>query len=587
MANNPEFFGQIAIRKNFVSLEQLDKCLRLQKRMHPPLRIGEILLEQKCLSQAQLDDVLAAQLRQPGKDELILIDDETLEKTVLVKGIASKKHLKEARRIQTALKQQGQKKNLAEIMLERKFISITQLRRINNAPKKNDEDEEYPKIEGYDIIKKIRKGGMGTVYKARQMSMDRIIALKVLAPELADDKTYVERFFIEAKAVAKLNDENIVKGYDVGQSNGYYFFVMELINGETILEIMKREKILSVPFALQVTYQTTKALAHAAKHKIIHRDIKPGNIMINLNNEIKLCDLGFAKTSNIDLLTKKGTTLGTPYYMSPEQCRGLQDIDTRSDIYSLGATLYHMLVGKVPFTGSTASEILKKHLVQDLVIPQQRRASLGEHICHLIEKMMAKKREDRYATPQDVIDELEPLMARFEAKKMIVLHPSGWPGAHDLALFLAEGAFVEGNKVDLVSADDVTSEQLTTAGAIVIGSIATPNGDLPPEIRGVLDIMKRFPNDMRGKIGSAFISHEGDGDMATRTTQLYKILQALLSMGLIVEGGFDGIFSGESVIDDYDSEGAEKYRGLGRGLAMTLLNITAGKKTMQKSWGTI
>ena len=112
--------------------------------------------------------------------------------------------------------------------------------------------------------------------------------------------------------------------------------------------MLRRDKTLPLPFALNVVYQTTKALDHAAKHRIIHRDIKPGNIMINHNGVIKLCDLGFAKTSSIDLLTKKGTTLGTPYYMSPEQCRGLPDIDIRSDIYSLGATFYHMLMGKVP-----------------------------------------------------------------------------------------------------------------------------------------------------------------------------------------------------------------------------------------------
>lgn len=584
MASQDLFFGQIAIQKQLLNLEQLDECLRLQKRMYPPRRIGEILVEKKYLKTEEVEEILVTLEKQKGKDDSVLqVDDESLEKNVIAKGYVSQRQVKDARKIQDTMRQQGKEVSLGEVLISRRLITLTQLKRLRAEGEIEEGGEEkFPEIEGYEIQKKIRKGGMGTVYKARQISMDRIVALKVLAPELADDKTYVERFVTEAKAVAKLNHENIVGGIDAGQSKGYYFFAMEYINGETILEVMRREKTLSVPFSLMATYQTTKALDHAANHNIIHRDIKPGNIMINQLGIIKLCDLGFAKVSNIDLLTKKGTTLGTPYYMSPEQCRGLDDIDTRSDIYSLGATLYHMLMGRVPFTGKTASEILKKHLVEDLVIPQEYRAAMGEQVCHIIEKMMAKNREDRYDTPRALLDELEAVMARFQSPKILVVYPTGCFAANDIALLIAEGAYIEGIKVELVKGEDVTADQLIQAGAITIGS-STASTSLPADIRGALEIMTRFPNDMRGKLGAAFVAHTPPNKPLGGTQQLNTILQVMMDLGMLVKANFDGVLAGQKMLDDPESEEAEKCRRLGHELALTILHITAGKQTMNKS----
>ena len=575
------FFGQIAILKRAITLEQLDECLRLQKRMSPPRRIGEILVEQGYLKQEDVDNVLVVQEKSKGKDDSVLqLDDDTLEQLTIAKGFVSQRQVKEAKKYQENLRAQGKAMSLGEAMVAKRLITVTQLKRLRVDSEEG--EEKYPELEGYKIVKKIRKGGMGTVYKANQVSMDRIVALKILAPELVDDETYVKRFVTEAKAVAKLNHENIVAGIDAGLSKGYYFFAMEYINGETILEIMRREKVIPVPFALMVTYQTAKALEHAAKHSTIHRDIKPGNIMINHLGIIKLCDLGFAKVSNIDLLTKKGTTLGTPYYMSPEQCRGLEDIDTRSDIYSLGATLYHMLIGRVPFMGKTASEILKKHLLEDLVIPQENRALLGEQVCHIIEKMMAKNREDRFDTPRALLDELEPAMARFEAPKILVIYPAGCFAANDIALLIAEGAYIEGIKVELIKAEDVTADQLMQSGAVVIGSTVS-HASLPSDIRGALEIMSRFPNDMRGKLGSAFVAHSSQQKATNTSQQLYTIFQVLMDLGMIVKGSFEGVLAGQKILDDPESEEAEKCRRLGHELALAILHLAAGKRTMNKS----
>lgn len=577
MADTQEpFFGQIAIEKTFINLQQLDECLRIQKRMYPPKKIGDILADRGYLTQEQVDEVLTALGKPRAKTgAAIKIDDETFEKNVVIKGFASPRHIKEAKQIQEVMKKKGKEMTLADIMIAKRYITLTQLKKLT--PPVDEGSEVFPEIEGYEILKKIRKGGMGTVYKAKQISMDRVIALKILAPELADDETYVQRFITEAKAVAKLNHENIVAGIDSGQSKGYYFFAMEYINGETILEIMRREKIVPVPFALKVIYQTAKALDHAAKHNIIHRDIKPGNIMINHHGVIKLCDLGFAKISNIDQLTKEGTTLGTPYYMSPEQCRGLKDLDSRSDIYSLGATLYHMLVGKVPFSGEKAAEILKKHLLEELVIPQERRAAMSEQVCHIIEKMMAKNREHRYANPQAFLEEIEPVMARFEAPQILIIYPTGCFAANDLALLIAEGAYIEGIKVELVSGEDVTAEKLTQAGAIVIGSTANQYY-LPADIRGALDIMTRFPNDMCGKIGAAFMAFDPAANRDNSYQQLYSVFQVMLDMGMMVKGTFDGVLGGQKALGDPEGEDAEKCRRMGHEIATTILNLTAGQK---------
>ncbi len=514
------------------------------------------------------------------KENIPIVDDNALEKHILLRGFVTKKNVQEARQIQEKMRSEGQEITLGEVLLNRNHLTITQLKR-SKAEIDGEDDEPYPEIKGYEIIKKIRKGGMGTVYKARQLSMDRVVALKILAKELTDDETYVKRFLIEAKAVGKLNHENIVAGYDAGSHNGIYFFAMEYINGETILEIMRREKILSVPFSLNVAYQTSKALEHATKHRIIHRDIKPGNIMINHNGVIKLCDLGFAKISSIDLLTKKGTTLGTPYYMSPEQCRGLPDIDIRSDIYSLGATLFHMMVGKVPFSGKTASEILKRHLTDQLVIPQERRAAMGEYICHIIEKMMAKNREDRYATPTDLLAELEPVMARYQSPKILMIHPSKSSAAEDVALLIATGAYEQGGKIEVVKGADVKAEDLRQAGAIIVGT----SGNSPTtsqEIQGALAIMERFPEDMKGKLGGAFMAYESGTTATNATNQLRTIFERMMNMGMIVRGNFTGVLGGKIALDDPESIEAEKCRQIGRDMSSLLLYITAGKQSVHR-----
>ncbi|MFC1805696.1 protein kinase [Planctomycetota bacterium] len=266
-------------------------------------------------------------------------------------------------------------------------------------------------IGGFHLIGRIGQGGMGTVYKARQVSMDRIVALKVLSSRLAEDEPFVQRFLREARSTAQLNHPNIVQGIDAGFADGHYYFAMEYVDGITVRRLMAKEGKIEEAKALKIILGVAKALEHAHKHGIVHRDIKPENIMISRGGLVKLADLGLARSfSEPDTVTMHGATLGTPYYMSPEQARGLEDIDTRSDIYALGATLFHMLTGEFPFEGPTPAVILAKHITEEAPSPKSKNPALSTHVCDLIRRMMAKDPSRRPHTPTLLIVQIRDIL---------------------------------------------------------------------------------------------------------------------------------------------------------------------------------
>jgi serine/threonine-protein kinase len=270
------------------------------------------------------------------------------------------------------------------------------------------EDAKCPEIAGYQVQGKLGSGAMGTVYKGIQLSMERPVAIKVLDRSLSNDELFVKRFLYEAKMVAKLNHENIVSGIDAGRTeDNVYYFIMEFVDGKPVAKIMEQEKKLSLKQALEIIFQIARALEHAQKSGIVHRDIKPENIMLTNNNVAKLCDLGLVrKTGEDSTLTVSGTVLGTPQYISPEQARGEKDIDHRSDIYSLGASFYHMLTGRFPFPDVNPAVVCAMHLTQPFPNPKDVDAEIPEEICRIIKKCTEKKREDRYQSPIELIADL-------------------------------------------------------------------------------------------------------------------------------------------------------------------------------------
>lgn len=267
-------------------------------------------------------------------------------------------------------------------------------------------------IPGYHLLEKLGQGSMGTVFKARQLSMDRLVAIKVLSPKLAADAKFLERFQREARLAAKFSSNNVVQAIDVGSAGNLNYFVMEYVEGTTLKEFIDQGRKFEEKEAVDIILQAAQALAHAHRRNLIHRDIKPANILITKEGIAKLADLGMARATDDEAVVKaeRNLIMGTPYYISPEQIRRQGDVDSRSDIYSLGATFYHILTGKPPFQHAKVEQILKAHLEEELVPPDHINTKLSSGVGETIEFMMAKKRANRYPSPDELIADLERLL---------------------------------------------------------------------------------------------------------------------------------------------------------------------------------
>jgi len=296
---------------------------------------------------------------------------------------------------------------LNELMIQLGYVTSTQADRLKTNIKES-KTAAY-QIPGYKILGKLGAGAMAIVYKAQQLSLNRMVAIKVLPKRFSENPEYVERFYKEGQAAAKLNHNNIVQAFDVGEAGGYHYFVMEYVEGKTIYDGLAAGKVFREEEALDIIIQVASALAHAHARGLIHRDVKPKNIMINTAGVVKLADMGLAReTADIEAArTEAGKAYGTPYYIAPEQIRGEIDIDGRADIYGLGATLYHIVTGRVPFMADDPMNVMKKHLREQLIPPDHINTSLSAGISEVIEVMMAKQKEDRYNSVEELLTDLK------------------------------------------------------------------------------------------------------------------------------------------------------------------------------------
>lgn len=260
------------------------------------------------------------------------------------------------------------------------------------------------------IEKKIGQGGMGMVFRAYQMSLDRQVALKILMLDRVKEEGVID-FIREARASSRLTHHNIVSAYAVGESEGVYYLAMELVNGQTLKEIMDETGTqISVEDSVDIMIQVVEALAYAwDNQKLVHRDIKPDNIMLmDDNRTAKLMDMGLSSFANDNLETQDESDeiMGTPQYIAPEQLMG-EDMDFRCDQYSLGATFYHLITAQFPFNGPNVAEIARMHLQEPLQSPKTHDASIPESVCSIIYRMMGKKPEDRYQSMHDLLKQLQ------------------------------------------------------------------------------------------------------------------------------------------------------------------------------------
>ncbi len=256
------------------------------------------------------------------------------------------------------------------------------------------------------ILEEIGRGGMGVVFLAHQISLDRPTALKILAPKYANNSEFIAGFIKEARAAAKLNHPHIVQAYAVGEEDGIYYFAMEFVDGETMKTVLRRENIVPLDRALVIIQQVAEALDSAWKEQqLIHRDIKPDNIMIARNGRSKLADLGLAKFAGEIDDADKDEVMGTPQYISPEHLTGMT-MDIRSDIYSLGATFFHLVTGRFAFTGKDAVEIARKHIESPLDNPRSVTPSIPDSVSAIIMKMMEKNPDNRYQSAEELAEDI-------------------------------------------------------------------------------------------------------------------------------------------------------------------------------------
>jgi serine/threonine-protein kinase len=280
------------------------------------------------------------------------------------------------------------------------------------------------KIGGYHLITRIGVGGMGEVYKATQITIGRIVALKILSPELTLDRTFVDRFLKEAKAAAKLNHPNVVGVHEVGFEEGVYFLSMEYVGGGSVQDLVSKGRKLEALRAAEIILQAARALEFAEKAGIVHCDIKPDNLMLTDSGEVRLADLGIAKSLN-----EKGKAdqsegvFGSPHFMAPEQARGLA-VDHRTDLYSLGVTMYRVLAGKVPFTGKDAREIMEKQVYDEAEPLRKIEPDLPPTILYIVTRLMRKKPAERYPNATALIKDLEKAISEIVQRQ----NPNGPPG---------------------------------------------------------------------------------------------------------------------------------------------------------------
>ena len=336
-------------------------------------------------------------------------------------GLASSSQIDAAIREQARLAAGGESISLAESLVRMGVLTAAQRETVEQ---KASAREGVQQLGPYKLLKKLGEGGMGAVYLSEEAD-GRRVALKILPKRHNSNVEFLKRFKREAEAAIALRHPNIVAAYSVGEELGFHFYVMEYAEGEPLDRLLRREGMLPVPQAINIVLQAARALAHAHARGIIHRDIKPANLILTKSGAVKLLDLGLSKNieeAERSFKTLSGAVLGTPHYIAPEQAKGEKNVDGRADLYSLGATLYHLLAGRPPFDGESILSILNQHVTAQLPDPRDERDDIPDGVVHVLRRLMAKEPKDRYEDADALLQDLDEITAG-RAPKSDVIDP--------------------------------------------------------------------------------------------------------------------------------------------------------------------
>lgn len=389
--------------------------------------------------------------------------DTLVGRLVIDQGLATQEEVQHAIEKAKALREENNQASLVQILVDNEYVTKRQIARLKQII---EAERSGQKIPGYKILGKLGAGAMATVFKAKQLSLDRTVAVKVLPRKFSSNQQFIERFYAEGRAAAQLNHPNIVQAFDVGKAGDYHFFVMEFVDGRTVYDDIVKHKRYTEAEAIDIVIQTAEALLHAHERGLIHRDVKPKNIMINKDGVAKLADMGLARavSDKEAAEAEAGKAFGTPYYISPEQIRGEKTVGPPADIYSLGATLYHMVTGNVPFDGKNPSAVMHKHLKSDLVPPDHVNPRLSAGVSEVIEMMMHKDPRRRYQNCKDLLIDLRSLR---KGENPPIAHKEIVPAAEIASLAAAEAQAPGEIAVDVSVERPLVREPLVITLAIV------------------------------------------------------------------------------------------------------------------------
>src|SRR5688572_3744733 len=273
-------------------------------------------------------------------------------------------------------------------------------------------EEPLPQIPGYEIASFVGRGSSGVVYRARQLAVDREVAIKILHPHLARESRIVRRLQREARTTARLAHPHIVSAVDMGETDGRWWYAMEFVDGPSLAQRLRSEGRIREREALRLFIPLCEALEHLWENGVVHRDIKPANILIDKTGGARLADLGLAVGEADPSITGTGGTLGTPHYISPEQAVDPRKADVKSDIWSFGATLYHTVCGRPPFFGESAAEVLSGVLYSRIADPEELEPALSSRLALVLRKCLTRDPTRRYQNPHELLLDLERVRER-------------------------------------------------------------------------------------------------------------------------------------------------------------------------------